>query len=85
MSKAIEKVADDMGLNIEGSITGVETVVRGNNWKEDPSGKGYLEKIKDRYGGEVARSLDSVHAPAIESRVAAALEAQGAISAPGSG
>ncbi len=85
--EAIAKVAVDMDIDIDGKFIGVETYFRGNNWKEDPSGKGYLDEghpksnkddwqpsFRERYGEETIRALDSVHSPRLESRIAAAIQ-----------
>lgn len=60
---AIDAVAKKMGLTLDHDFVPLEAELRTNNWKENPDGREYLQRIGETLGPEVSGRLERIYRP----------------------
>ena len=57
VSQALARISDEIGINLEFEAAYYESELTENDWTEDQTGDGYLQRIHQRYGPAVAERV----------------------------
>ncbi len=61
LGEIIERVADEMDIDVSAAVTKIEASFHGNNWADNAKGEEYLARVKARYGSRVSGTLEREH------------------------
>ena len=62
----IERIADEMDIDVKERVTKIEASFHGNNWADNAKGEEYLARLKGRYGSRIPRALEREHRRNVE-------------------
>jgi hypothetical protein len=63
MQGYLSQSAEEMGIRLSYDIGGADISIRSNDWRKFPDGESYLQRLRERYGPEIQRTLRDIDGP----------------------
>lgn len=73
VAAAVQRAADEMGIDLSVDVVYHESDYQQNDWRSQPDGEGYLQGLRSRFGSDVQARLRDYQRGELEPRLEAAI------------